>query len=598
MLHDIRKAFALLDQRTRRTIPLLLGSFALLALLDALSIALIFPMMIALISPDIESLAGIPAWLTGLPVPAGLDPALAIGAAAVLLFLLKNVGAAVMVRWQYQMLSRAEANVGVRLFQSYLRRPWRDISQRNSSEMIRNASVSTSHAFLSFIIPMMTLMVEGLLILAILAMLIAVDLRVALSAFALLMIAGALYYAAVRRKLGVLGRDFQRANLNLLTHLKQGIGAGREIRVLERDGQFVADLRAARDLYAQAQSRRAFYTQVPRFYLETVLIVAVVISVSVALTTRSPEEIVPVMALFGVAALRLMTSTNRMLGALQQVRIGAEPLRIVYDDLLRESADSRPPSAPHDAPQDGVALIDVSFSYRLDCTALDNVSLHVPWGQSLGIVGPSGGGKSTLVDVILGLLPPDQGAVLCDGNAIADDLGAWHKRIGFVPQHIYLIDDSLRKNVAFGVPADDIDDEAVRRALKLAQLDSFADSLPEGFDTVLGDMGATLSGGQRQRVGIARSLYHDPDILVMDEATSALDSETESAVSASIKALAARKTLLIVAHRLSTVRSCDQLIVLENGRVSGKGTADDLLQHNPVFQRLMRASEQSANHLI
>ncbi|MBO6675218.1 MAG: ABC transporter ATP-binding protein [Rhizobiales bacterium] len=598
MVQDIRCAFALLDEHTRRMVPWLLASFAVLSLLDALSIALIFPLMIALISPDGERPAGIPDWLTDLPVPEGLHPAFSIGTAAVLLFLLKNVGSAAMVRWQYKMLSQAEANVGVRLFQSYLRRPWRAISQRNSSQMIRNASVSTSHAFLSFTIPMMTLIVEGFLILAILAMLIAVDIRVALSAFALLTVAGALYYAAVRRKLGMLGADFQRANLNLLTHLKQGIGAGREIRVLERDGQFIADLSAARDLYAHAQARRAFYTQVPRFYLECVLIIAVVISVGVALTTRSADELVPVMALFGVAALRLMTSTNRMLGALQQVRIGTEPLRIVYDDLMHESANTPPPSAPHDAPQDGVALVDVSFSYRLDLPALDNVSLHVPWGRSLGIVGPSGGGKSTLVDVILGLLLPDKGTVLCDGQAIADDLGAWHKRIGFVPQHIYLIDDSLRKNVAFGVPEADIDEEAVRRALKLAQLDSFADSLPEGLDTMLGDMGATLSGGQRQRVGIARSLYHDPGILVMDEATSALDSETEAAVSASIKALASRKTLLIVAHRLSTVRSCDQLVVLENGRISGQGTADDLLQSNPLFQRMMRASEQSADHLI
>lgn len=595
MLRDLEQAVAILDPGTRRALRPLLISFALLAALDALGIGLIFPLMLSLFSPEDASgslgadglMDRATEWL---PIEG-----VALGASAVAVFLIKNILSAWLVSWQYSVLSRAEARLGTRLFERYLLDPWRRTSQRNSSEMMRNASVSTSHLFLSYLIPLMTLAVEGLLVLAVFAMLLFVDLRVAISAAILLMVAGGIYFALVHRRLGSVGRDFQKANLDLLLHLKQGLAAGREIRVLGREADFVEQVASARALYATAQARRAFYTQLPRYYLECVLVITVTVAVVVALPAREPGELSAVMALFAVAALRLMTSANRILGALQQVRMGVEAVRIVHADLARvEAAVPELPrvGVPFEPLESGLRLREVTFSYQLEgAPALQEISFHLPGRGSLGIVGPSGSGKSTLVDVLLGLLPPDGGVVVYDGVDIQSDLHAWRRQIGFVPQSISLTDDSLRRNVAFGLPDHLIDEAAVIAALRMAQLDSMVATLPHGLDTPLGDLGARLSGGQRQRVGIARALYHDPSILVLDEATSALDGETEEAVVAAIEALAERKTLIVVAHRLSTVRRCDRLLVLEAGQVAGLGPTEEVMKENEVLRRLLGRPE-------
>ncbi|MFM8802532.1 MAG: ATP-binding cassette domain-containing protein, partial [Planctomycetia bacterium] len=227
--------------------------------------------------------------------------------------------------------------------------------------------------------------------------------------------------------------------------------------------------------------------------------------------------------------------------------------------------------------REAIALEAVSYRYpRSDQTVLDSVSLTIPHGGSVGFVGGSGAGKSTLVDVILGLLPPTAGRVAVDSVDIQANLRGWQDRVGYVSQTIYLCDDSIRRNVAFGVPEEAIDEQAVRRALAAARLDAFVDGLPDGADTRVGERGVRLSGGQRQRIGIARALYHDPQVLVLDEATSALDTETEQEVMAAVNALHGTKTLIIVAHRLSTVSDCDRLYRLDGGRVVASGTVAEV----------------------
>jgi ABC-type multidrug transport system fused ATPase/permease subunit len=227
---------------------------------------------------------------------------------------------------------------------------------------------------------------------------------------------------------------------------------------------------------------------------------------------------------------------------------------------------------------DSIVLENVRFRYPASReNVLDAVSIRIPHGASVGFVGGSGAGKSTLVDVILGLLPPSAGRVTVDGNDIHDNLRGWQDTIGYVSQTIYLCDDSIRRNIAFGVPEKDIDDGAVKRALKAAQLDEFVTSLPAGADTFVGERGVRLSGGQRQRIGIARALYHDPKVLVLDEATSALDIDTEKGVMAAVNALHGTKTLIIVAHRLTTVADCDTLYRLDKGRVVQSGTFAEVI---------------------
>lgn len=599
MTSPLHQAIDLLDAKTRRSMPLLIGSFALVAIFDALSIGLIFPLVLALV--DGNSLERV-SWLAWIASAMGTTDRgtviLALAVAIGLLFVVKNVVSAALVSWQYSILFDAEAEVGVRLYIRYLTMPWRQLADRNSSELIRNASTSASHAFLSFIIPGLTILVEGGLTVTVLIMLVLVDPLVATTSFLLVAVAGAIYYLMVRRGLAKVGSDFQHASFNLLNELKQGIGAGRELRVLGRTDEFVRQMREARDVYSTAQAKRNFLTQLPRYYLESVLVVVVIAAIGLAVSTRSIADVAPLMALFGVAALRLMTSASRILASVQQVRIGVEPLGVVHADLFGpESLKTHLPSATVQHEGGGLHLQDVHFSYRPDRPALKGVNLHIPAGRSVGIVGPSGSGKSTLIDIILGLLQPDTGSVTANGKDISTDLSGWRATIGYVPQNIYLTDDTLRRNVAFGLAEADIDDAAVNRAIRLAQLEEFVATLPLGIASNVGEQGAFLSGGQRQRIGIARALYHNPSVLLMDEATSALDSETENTIVAAIEALRADKTVIVVAHRLSTVRRCDLLVVMEAGAIVETGTFETLQASSPAFARMVQLSAGAGSDL-
>jgi ATP-binding cassette, subfamily B, bacterial PglK len=281
---------------------------------------------------------------------------------------------------------------------------------------------------------------------------------------------------------------------------------------------------------------------------------------------RDAASLVPTLGLFAAAAFRLMPSVNRMLASIQGIRFGLPAIDSVHRELSMDAGTPHRDQAQPISFEREVVARAVSFTYPGKSTpALDGVSLFLRKGQSLGLIGPSGSGKSTLVDVMLGLLPAQSGEILVDGVDIRSNLRGWQNLIGYVPQTIYLTDDTLRRNIAFGVPSSQIDEAAVDRAIRLAQLEDFVLSLDLGLDTVVGERGVRLSGGQRQRIGIARALYHDPPVLVLDEATSALDTDTERGVMQAVTALHGSKTVLVVAHRLSTLEHCDEILELRGG---------------------------------
>ena len=292
------------------------------------------------------------------------------------------------------------------------------------------------------------------------------------------------------------------------------------------------------------------------------------------------DALVPTLGLFGVAAFRLMPSAARMMGSLQVMRYNLPVVNTLYREL--HIFDTSPPfQRERELLRFANALVldRVGFSYpNTETPTLRDVSLSITRGTSVGFVGGSGAGKSTLVDVILGLLKPATGRVLVDGIDIQTNLRGWQDQVGYVPQTIYLTDDTLVRNVAFGLPDDQIDKSAVRRAIQAAQLEEFVNELPAGLETLVGERGVRLSGGQRQRIGIARALYHDPPILVLDEATSSLDTANEQGVMAAVNALHGNKTLIIVAHRVSTVAHCDRLFRIEQGTLVEEGTFDKVMK--------------------
>jgi ABC-type multidrug transport system fused ATPase/permease subunit len=321
--------------------------------------------------------------------------------------------------------------------------------------------------------------------------------------------------------------------------------------------------------------------QLPRLWLEMLAVVGLAVLVlSMIAQGNDIKSIMPILGLFAAAAFRLMPSVYRMLGALQSLRFVKSIIEILRGELALKTLEqkaARPVGERIDFTRD-IRLIDVYFTYPNSARpSLSSLSMCIRHGETVGFIGCSGAGKSTLVDIILGLLRPQGGQIEVDGWDISRGLRDWQDHIGYVPQTIYLTDDTLRRNVAFGFSDEAIDDEAVKRAVRAAQLDDFVMTLPQGLETEVGERGVRLSGGQRQRIGLARALYSDPSVLVLDEATSALDVATEAEVMHAITALHGRKTILIVAHRLSTVENCDRIIRMEGGMISAEGTAAKIL---------------------
>lgn len=352
---------------------------------------------------------------------------------------------------------------------------------------------------------------------------------------------------------------------------------------------------------AALRARQQTFQFLPRSLLETVVVI-IMLAVLAAMSRMDGglANSLPILGVFAVAAIRLLPSLNRIVQIISDLRARQD----VVESLVRDMDGAEPPedglksslAVPIRFQRD-IQLDGVSFHYPSgDSPALDHINLKVARGQSVAFVGASGAGKSTLSEILLGLLRPGSGRLLVDGVEIdADSAPGWRVHIGYVPQQTYLIDDSLGRNIAFGVADADLDHDKMTRAIDIAQLRAVVEALPAGMDTVLGENAVRLSGGQRQRVAIARALYRDPDILVFDEATSALDNETERAVATAIQQLAGRKTLFIVAHRLSTIETCDVIVFMRDGRIEATGTFPELLRDCPAFRRMaMRDGEIDA----
>lgn len=470
-----------------------------------------------------------------------------------------------------------QADVSRRLFAMYLAQPWTFHLQRNSAPLIRNCTseVQSFAAACGFVL---TIATEGLVLLGIGLLVMALEPVGTLCVAAVLGISSFGLNSLTYNRLFRWGEQRLYHDGRRVQHLQQGLGGAKDVKVLGRESAFVSDYERHNLATARLNQRQAFLQSVPRVWYE-LLAVSGLVSLGLYLLWegRKPEELLPTLAVFAAAAFRVLPSANRLLLAIQNLRYAKPVVDTLHAELNLASPLAQQAECGRHVLEDRIELREVGFSYpKASTAALLGVSLTIRRGQSVGFIGGSGAGKSTLVDLILGLLQPTEGCIEVDGVDISTDLRGWQKQIGYVPQSIFLTDDSIRRNVAFGVPEPDIDDAAVQRALQAAQLTEFISSLPGGVDTIVGERGVRLSGGQRQRIGIARALYLDPPILVLDEATSALDTDTEADVMEAVNILHGTKTLLIVAHRFSTVSHCDRLFQLNCGRLIRSGTFHEL----------------------
>jgi ABC-type multidrug transport system fused ATPase/permease subunit len=477
---------------------------------------------------------------------------------------------------QLQFVVGLQHRIARTMFSAYLSQPWTYHLGRNSAEMIRNINEIAPLA--STITTVLGAIAESLIVLGVMGLLIWYEPVGALTVAVMMVAATFVLDRLTRRRLTSWGARAQHFASLTFKHLNQGLNGAKEVKVRGCEEDFIDHFASSRLQMIQMQARQSLLAQTPRLWYELLAVAALCALTAVMVWQgKTTQAMIPTLGLFAAAAFRMLPSVNRLALATQSLRYSQHYIDMTHAELTLLPAAI--PSATGTVTfTESIRLEDVSYRYpNAHMNSLDGVSLEVPHGWSVGIVGGSGAGKSTLVDVILGLLAPQTGRVLVDGVDIATNVRGWQEQVGYVPQAIYLCDDTLRRNVAFGIPDEKIDDAAVGRALRAAQIDRFVAGLPMGVETMVGEHGVRLSGGQRQRIGIARALYHDPEVLVLDEATSALDTETEAGVMEAVNALHGTKTLVIVAHRMSTIADCDRVYRLDHGRVVKTGTFADVV---------------------
>lgn len=495
-----------------------------------------------------------------------------LGLLLIAVYLIKNTYLLFTKYVQLRFVFNNRLELSGRLMRNYMKKPYPFHLEKNSSEILRSVTSDVNNLY-ELVMDVIDL-VSNLLIIAMLAVyLLYTDVVITLVVAALLGLCSYFYFAIMRKRTVDYGKQNQIYNGKMIQAVNQALGGIKEIKVLARENYFVRAYEENGKYYASSLKKSQFYRNAPKYLIETVCVCGVLAMILIKLQMGADvQELVPQLSVFAMAAFRLLPSVNQVNNLLNGILFLKPSIDRIYEDLQEAGAkkNERPPERDYRRlpAADVVRFEHVTFRYPgTEKEILSDLSVELPLKKSIGFVGSSGAGKTTFMDLLLGLLSPDQGRICYGDSDIRDYPDAWGHKLGYIPQSIYLADDTIRRNVAFGIPDSEISEEQVRRALEEAQLLEFVDGLEEGLDTMVGESGVRLSGGQRQRIGIARALYQQPEILVLDEATSALDTETEQAVMEAVERFRGRCTLLMIAHRTSTLENCDQIYRLEDGKL-------------------------------
>jgi len=598
MITTVRQCLHFIDGPGRRRLTVLGALVLLSSVLEPVGIGALYPFIGMIAEPAIIDRNRILHRLydmVGAATP--LDFLQWVGAAILGLILLKSAAAFAVTRVRSRLTYRRQAELATRLIAAYVRAPWLWRLERNSADLISHVQTYPDVAIGITLNAILELVSESVMLVTLVTLLAAVaPLVMGVLASAAVVLVGGLFRLSSRR-VAALGRDYGVLQAKEMRAVQQAMGSAKEIRLLGREGFFIDVFSRAAHARSRNQAAQEEMRWLPRQVLELILAGGMVVAAMLLLSQRQPAgTVVSTLGIFAAASFRMMPSFSRILAAINSIQYGGAMVGALYQED-RALAEPEPIAGGNHGTlalplTTALTIENVSFDYPGGARrVLDGVSATILRGQSVGLVGASGAGKSTLADIILGLLVPTGGRVKVDGVEIASRLRSWQDRIGYVPQSIYLTDDTLRRNVALGVADDGIDATRLAAALETAQLSALVESLPQGWDTPVGELGQRLSGGQRQRIGIARALYHDPDLIVMDEATSALDGETEKEISRAIDALRGHKTMLLIAHRLSTVRHCDAILFMVDGRLADAGAFDELVARNADFRRLVELAD-------
>mgnify|MGYP000339883933 FL=1 len=498
-----------------------------------------------------------------------------LSALIAVIYLVKNIYLSFLQNVILSFSYATRMNLATRLLTTYMNEPYTFHLSKNIAEMQRCLQSDTSQ-FMTLISSGLQLTVEMVTCLALAAYLFHTSHSITVVIGVLLLMCIGLFFIISKKVSSRLGRQNEHYNAKLFQWINQSLGGIKELKILQREEYFIDSYKTNYKKLIWGARVNELIAALPKYIVETVAMVGLVFAIIIKLLFGhgALETFIPQIAVFAVAAFRLLPSVGRVNAYINSIMYNKASLDMIYDDL--KEIDSEPVQEIEWQGKKekwiftkGVTVEHVSYHYPdSDVEVLHDISLEIPKGKTVALIGPSGAGKTTLADIILGLLPPVSGVVRMDQHNVYENLRSWREKLGYIPQSIYLSDDTIRNNVAFGIYEAQIDDNAIWKALEKAQLKEFVQGLEKGLDTCVGDRGVRLSGGQRQRIGIARALYHDPEILVLDEATSALDSSTEQAVMESIESLQGLKTMIIIAHRLTTIKNADLVYEVSGGNVT------------------------------
>lgn len=570
----IKKVYRILDAHQKSRMFILLVLILGGALFETLGVSAILPLVSAVTDPTIIETDKKYKYvydLLGLSSYKSFILFMALGLVAV--YVVKNVYLILLNIAQNHFVTNNQRRLSVRLMKCYMRQNYLFHVEHNIAELQRNVETDVN-SFIIVITNILQLATETLVCIMLTVFLMVTDFY---TTFLLVLLMAAfllLFVKVFRRRLRVLGEETRIYSQDKTKYFLESFGGIKEIKASSKESYFIDKYDGAHKDFARAAQGQMLYTYIPKPLMESLCISGLLLFMAIRIVMGADvDKFIPVMSVFAIAAIRMLPSFNRISGYLGALMFNKASLDAVYKDLneMKELDKNINITGSEKEVETGDVLVrNLSFYYpaKPEKKILDNVNLDIPYNKAVAFIGPSGAGKTTLADIIMGILKPVSGTVSVNDVDVIDNTSAWHKHIGYIPQSIFLTDDTIRANVAFGIPEDQIDDEMVWRALEEAQIADFVRSQEDGINSNIGDRGVKISGGQRQRLGIARALYSNPEYIILDEATSALDNDTEKAVMDAIYNLSGKKTMIIIAHRLSTISKCDVIYEVNNGNVT------------------------------
>lgn len=572
----LKKISYVLDRSQKTNLGILLVVILIGAFVELLGVSAIMPLINVAMEPDTIS----EKWYfvlisqyTGITDANEMIVFLAL--VLIVIYILKNIYVTMMYSLQYRFVFNNQQRLSVRMMKSYMQQDYLFHVSRNVAEFQRNIT-SDVNGFFTVALNALQFFAEFSVSMVLLIFLLVQDWMSTLAVASLLFLFMGFFTIFFRKVLVKIGEESRQANVLVTKWLLQAFSGIKEIKVTNKEDFFINNYDQNYKDCARVQRQQSILTYLPRPVMETVCICSLMIAMILKIVVAKSDiaSFVTTLSVFAVAAFRMLPSFNKITGYISGMMFNKPAIDAVYRDLreieqlmVKKAADQE--EAVKVTLGTAIRLDNVSFRYpESDKWLLRNASLEIGKNTSVALIGSTGAGKTTAADLILGILEPQEGSVMIDGIDIRKCMVSWHESVGYIPQTIYLMDDNIRANIAFGIPDSEIDDTAIEKALREAQLDQFVHSLPDGLDTMIGDRGVKLSGGQRQRIGIARALYRNPSVLILDEATSALDNETEKEVMEAIDGLHGTRTLIVIAHRLSTIKKCDKIYEVGNGGFS------------------------------